>query len=415
METVKHRYREVEATLAEMLATHPAVWITGPRACGKSTTARQFARTVVQLDQPGTAAAFEADPDAALRGLAAPVLIDEWQVAPGVLGAIKRAVDADPSPGRFVVTGSARAALDTPTWPGTGRLVHLPMWGMTQGEIDASSAAEPFIDRFAAGAEILAPTSPPDLRDYLERALRGGFPEPALRLSGRARDRFYDSYIDQMVHRDALLVDRGRDPERLRRYFEAVALHTASVVEDQTLFAAAGIGRMTAVAYDALFQWLSVVDDLPAWSSNRLKRLVKSAKRHVVDPALTASILRADVDGVLRDGGLMGRLLDTFVVAQIRPQLPVSRNRPRLYNLRAEQGRHEVDLLVELAGGRVLAFEIKAAAAPTSHDARHLAWLRDSLGDAFVAGAVLHTGPRVYSLGDRLQAIPIACIWLGNP
>ena len=413
MVTAPYHPRDVDSLLTEMLATHSAVWITGPRACGKSTTAKRFARTVVQLDQAGAAAAFEADPDAALRGLPSPVLLDEWQIVPGVLGAIKRTVDADPSPGRFIVTGSARAALDTPTWPGTGRLVHLPMWGMTQGEIDGTSASIPFIDRLAGGDSIAARVTPPDLRGYLERALRGGFPEPALRLSGRARERFYDSYIEQMVQRDAALVDRARDPDRLRRYFEATALHTADVVEDQTLFRAAGIVRTTAVAYDGLLRGLSIMDDLPAWHSNRLKRLVKTAKRQVVDPALTAGILRVDVDAVLRDGGLLGRLLDCFVVAQMRPQLPLSRFRPRMHHLRVEQGRHEVDLLVELAGGRLLAFEIKASAAPTADDARHLAWLRDSLGDAFVAGVVLHTGPRVFPLGDRLQAIPIACVWQG--
>lgn len=411
MSTPGYHPRDVDATLAELLATHPAVWITGPRACGKSTTARRFARTVVSLDQPAAAAAFEADPDAALRGLRPPVLLDEWQVVPGVLGAIKRAVDADTSPGRFIVTGSARAALDTPTWPGTGRLIHLPMWGMTQGEIDGTSASVPFIDRLAAGHEFVSPVSPPDLRGYLERAVRGGFPEPALRLSGRARERFHDSYIEQMVQRDAAFVDRARDPERLRRYFEVTALHTAEVVEDQTLFGAAGISRTTAVAYDSLLRGLSIMDDLPAWHSNRLKRLVKTAKRQVVDPALTASILRVDADAVLRDGSLMGRLLDCFVVAQLRPQMPLSRLRPRLHHLRVEQGRHEVDLLIELAGGRVLGLEVKASAAPTVEDARHLAWLRDALGDAFVAGAVLHTGPRAFSLGDRLHALPIACVW----
>lgn len=134
-----YQARAVDSTLAEILTTHPAVWVTGPRACGKSTTARQFAKTLIQLDRPAVAAGFEADADAALRGLAEPVLLDEWQVVPSVMGAIKRAVDGNATPGRFLITGSVRAALDAETWPGTGRLIHLPMWGMTQGEIDGTS------------------------------------------------------------------------------------------------------------------------------------------------------------------------------------------------------------------------------------------------------------------------------------
>jgi uncharacterized protein len=114
---------------------------------------------------------------------------------------------------------------------------------------------------------------------------------------------------------------------------------------------------------------------------------------------------------VLGDGELLGRVFDTFVAAQLRPQMGVSEARPRLHHLRTEQGRHEIDLIVELGGGRVVAIEVKAAAAPTVGDAKHLAWLRDRLGDRFLAGVVFHTGPRLYGLGERIVAAPIAALW----
>jgi predicted AAA+ superfamily ATPase len=205
--------------------------------------------------------------------------------------------------------------------------------------------------------------------------------------------------------------NRGRDPARFRRYFEAYALNTAGVVSDTTLYATGGVNRRTAVAYERLLTNLLVVESLPSWASNRLKRLVRSAKRYVVDPALVGACLRLDVDAVLRDGDLLGRLLDTLVAAQLRAELTVSETRPRLYHLRQEQGRHEVDLLAEFGARRVVAVEVKADSAPGERDAQHLGWLRDALGQRFVAGIVFHTGPRIYPLGDRLAAIPICALW----
>jgi predicted AAA+ superfamily ATPase len=142
-----------------------------------------------------------------------------------------------------------------------------------------------------------------------------------------------------------------------------------------------------------------------------LKRLVHQPKRYLIDPGLMAAALRLDVQGVMRDGDVLGRVLDTFVAAQLRPELAVSVGRPRLHHLRTEQGRHEVDLIVEMAGGRLIAIEVKAGAAPTPADAKHLIWLREELGDRFAAGVVLHTGPRVYGLGEQVVAAPICSLW----
>ena len=104
-------------------------------------------------------------------------------------------------------------------------------------------------------------------------------------------------------------------------------------------------------------------------------------------------------------------MLDTFVVAQLRAELGVSAVRGRLYHVRQQQGRIEVDLLAELAAGRLVAIEVEADAAPSLDTAWHLATLRDLYPETFVAGIVLHTGPRTYRLGDRIIAAPISSIW----
>lgn len=405
--------RLLDATAAGLFQQLPALLFVGPRAAGKTTTAARYARTIVRLDREAEAQAFRADPDAALRGLPEPILIDEWQVVPGVLGAVKRAVDARSEPGRFLITGSVRAELDGEWWPGTGRVTRLPMFGMTMREQKGAVAGLPFVDRVAAGQPLTPPSDTPDLRGYIDQILQSGFPEPALQLNGAARQHWLDSYLEHLLTRDAEQLEAGRDPARLRRYLEAYALNTAGVVDERTLFDAAGINRKTAAAYDRLLTNLFVVEGLPAWTSNRLKRLVLGAKRHLVDPALAGAVLRLDTNGVLRHGDLFGRLLESFVVSQLRAEVPVSASRPRLYHVRQQQGRLEVDILVELGGGRLIAIEVKADAAPTVQAARHLLTLRDRFEQEFVAGIVLHTGPRTYSLSDRIVAAPISTLWSG--
>jgi hypothetical protein len=385
--------------------------VTGPRATGKTTTARRHAATVVRMDRPAEAAAFRADPDAALAGLDEPVLLDEWQEVPGILGAVKRAVDDDPRSGRFLLTGSVRADLDTATWPGTGRLVRIPMYGMSIREQQGRLKARPFLDRLASGDRLTLPSERTDLRGYVSLGLLSGFPEPALRLGSRARVRWLDGYIEQLLTRDALSIGAGRDPVRLCRYFEAYALNTAGTVADATLFEAAGLNRKTAIAYEQLLINLFVVEALPAWTSNRLKRLALRAKRHLVDPALAAAVLRLDLSAILRDGDVLGRFLDTFVVAQLRSELAICESRPRLYHLRDEHGRHEIDIVAELGGANLIAFEVKADSAPDRDSGRHLAWLRDRLGKRFARGVIFHTGPRLYELNDRILAVPICALW----
>ena len=404
--------RIADGVLPELLAAHPAVMVVGPRAAGKTTTASRYAGSRVRLDREAEAVAFVADPDAALSRFAEPVLLDEWQAVPGVLGAVKRAVDDDRRPGRFVLTGSVRADLEADMWPGTGRLVRLGMQALNVREITAATEGQNPIDVMATGdpTALTPPPAPPDLPGYLDLALRGGFPEPALRLEGRDRERWLDSYLEQLLTRDAVDLS-GRDPARMARYFEALAVNTAGIVTDSTIYEAAGVDRKTALAYERLLTNLFVIDVVPAWLTNRLSRLVKTPKRYVTDPSLVGAALRVDVTSVLRDGDLIGRLLDTFVASQLRPEIEATASRPRVFHLRERNGRREIDLVTELGAGRVVAVEVKAAAAPTREDAVHLEWLRDRLGERFVSGVVLHTGPGAFSLGDRVAAVPIAALW----
>ena len=425
VETAKKRYLEfvppapayvprlADALIDDLFAAVPAVLLVGPRAAGKTTTARRHARTVIRLDRPAEAAAFAADPDVALADLDEPVLLDEWQEVPAVLGAVKRAVDDDPRPGRFLLTGSVRAELNAPGWPGTGRLVRVPLWGLAERELVSRARTSSVIDLLfeAAFDEIRVPRDPPNLRDYCELALRGGFPQVATQSSSAIRRRWLDAYLEQLIQRDAAAVGAIRDPRLLRRYVRAIAANSAGVGDHKTLYDAAGINRVTAISYDGLLEALFVVDRVPAWTHNRLARVARAPKRYLVEPAFLGPLLGLDVRAVMRDVDQLGRLVDTFTLAQLRAELEPSRIRPTVHHLRLEHGRREVDLVLEASDGRVVAIEVKASAAPDREMARHLLWLRDELGPDFVAGVVLHTGPRSFQIDERIHALPICAIW----
>lgn len=411
--TNAYRQRLIDGVLAETLAGLPAVMVVGPRGSGKTTTARQHARSLARLDRDDVAAPFRADPDGVLATWAEPVLLDEWQLVPEVLPAVKRAVDDSGGAGRFILTGSVRAEMIEATWAATGRVVRVEQWGMCQRELTGDPLLDSLLDRIAErGLDwIESPADPPDLRGYIELALRGGFPELALQPAAGLRHRWLASYVDQLVTRDASLIGEDRDPIKLRRYLAALAANTAGVVDHRTLYDAAGVTRATAVSYDSLLEMMFVSERLPAWHSNRLRRLVRGPKRYLVDAALCGPLVGVDELGVLRSGDLLGRILDTFVVGQLRPELAQARRRPVLYHVRRDDGGREIDLVVEWPDGRVLGIEIKATSSPRADDARHLVWLGEQLGDLYVGGVVLHTGPRVITLTRNVKAVPIASLW----
>jgi predicted AAA+ superfamily ATPase len=172
----------------------------------------------------------------------------------------------------------------------------------------------------------------------------------------------------------------------------------------------AGLPHTTLTRYLALLETVFLVHRLPAWSPNLGKRLVKSSKLHLVDTGLACHLIGTDARRLNEDRSLLGRMLETFVVGELRKQLSWTDPRTALYHFRTAAGS-EVDVLLEKADGTVAGVEVKASATVGASDFAALKELRDQLGKRFCAGVVLYAGDQLVPFGDKLWLLPLPALW----
>ena len=388
--------RHVDRRLVDACAAFPIVLLDGPRAVGKTTTAKRIAASVVELPLDGERLWIDAE--SFLRDLPRPILIDEWQLAgTELLWVLKRMVDDDPSPGGFVLTGSVEPATYGPTYPLTGRAGRLVMRPMTAAELDGRGDAPTFLERVVAGERPRARVGGGSglQLDWLGRTgfpAARGLPDPSL---------FLDGYAALVAQRAG---DEGRDASRLLTALRVLATLEAQAVPDQRIWEAADINKTTWKAYDDLLARTHVAAPSAAFDSNRLKRLTSYPKRFLADTALSLALAGIDAGDLAGDPTLAGRYLESYVLQQLRPQVDAIGG--VLSHVRTGAGEHEVDAVVEV-GRAVYAIEVKLGVRPAVADARHLVWLRDQLGDRFEAGFVAHAGVDAFELAERIWAVPI--------
>ena len=403
--------RHVDDRLAHLLEVHPACLIEGIRGVGKTSTAARLAATTLRLDHPPTADLVAGDPDVAISSLPSPALIDEWQRVPAVWDAVRRAIDEDRTPGRFVLSGSARTAVTADVHAGAGRILPLRLRPMTLSERRGREPAVALADLAEQGIEaVRGVRSPYSPGEQVAPATASGLPG-YLAMDPGDHHEALRSYLDLAVSRDlAEIAPTARNARKLRRYVRAYAATVGTTADHATIHHAAEVAKATGETYHDLLDRLGLIEELPGWSSNRLKRLTKRPKRHLVDPALAAADHHEMASTLSQNRSRLGELFESVVACQIRAASEALGLGWRFGHLRSAGGDHEVDLLADLPDGSVLAFEAKLAETATAADARHLTVLRDRLGDAFRAGLVVHPGTVAFRLGDRIAAVPLGIL-----
>lgn len=401
--------------LQDALADTRVVGLVGPRQAGKSTLARHIvadydAASYVSLDDAEIRVAAIADPTGFIEGRPGLLAVDEVQRVPDLLLAIKSVVDRDPRPGRFLITGSSQLSANRDVSETlAGRIERLTLWPLSQSELAGNRTS--IVDVLLDGEIPYDVQSTLTKRDYLERAMSGGFPE-AVRRRGRRRDAWFGSYVQTVIEREAPSVAASPRTAELPRLLRLVAARHAALLNVSDLASDAQLPRTSVQRYLDVLEAVFLTMRIPAWSDNLSQREIRAPKIVIADPGLAAYLREADLDRLAtpeRAGGADGPIIEGFVISELLRQAQWSRHLPSLYHYRDRDGL-EVDLLIE-ARGRVVAVEVRAGAAADASSARHLVRLRDRLGDRFVAGVVLHTGRHGRRLGDRLWSIPIATLW----
>lgn len=404
--------RAAEGILRHALSVARSVVVTGPRQAGKSTLVRLVAEglggRVCRLDDPNVADLARGDPLALVRQGPFPLVLDEVQLVPELFRSVKLEVDLDPTPGRFILTGSAR--LDS-----------MPaLADALVGRADLLELA-PFSRRELAG---MTGTVLPTLRDDPERLvampasavsadelLAGGFPELHARQGWSDKQRWVESYVTAVAMRATDELPGVEDAHALRRTLNALAAHRGGVLVVERLASDLGTPVTTLRRHLAMLRAVYLFEPLPGWAPGALAGARKQQRSPLADPALTAVLVGDDPSALDADRRRLGPYFEQAIVVELRRQATVSGSRWSMMHLRIAD-RHEVDLVIEAPDGRVIAIEVKASTTVGVSDARGLMYLRDRIGDRFAAGYVVHLGDITGSLGDRLWSINASSLWL---
>lgn len=409
----EYHQRWLRGRLRNALADTPVVLLNGARQTGKSTLAQQFADErkgrYLTLDDPTVLAAAQADPVSFVADHRGLLVIDEVQKSPGLFPAIKREVDRQRKPGRFLMTGSADVLMLPDIAESlAGRMEVLTLHPFAQGEV--SGGKPKFIESLLANKppHSFLPalsgrggTSP----SLAARIAAGGYPEALTRKRRDRRRAWFDAYVTTITQRDIRELSNISDLTALPRLLSLLAVRSAGLMNAADLARASAIPQATLHRYLALLEASFLLQPLPAWHANLGKRLIKAPKAYLLDSGLACAVSGID-QTTLTEAPHYGGLLETFILGELRREAAALPEAPRIYHYRSAGGV-EVDFVIEDARGRCVGVEIKAT---RSLGEKHFSGLKDmqtGLGERFACGVVLYGGSERVRFGERGWAVPV--------
>jgi uncharacterized protein len=402
--------RWIGSRIAEAMQDTPVVLLAGPRQAGKTTLVRQISGNgarYLTLDDELTLMSAREDPVGMIRSLDRAV-IDEIQRAPSLLLAIKKSVDEDRRPGRFLLTGSANLmALPTVADSLAGRLETLLLLPLSQSEIEGQSVN--WLDSVFAG-QIPQQGTQALGGDLIDRVLSGGYPEAISRSTERRRIAWARQYIDALIQRDVRDVSGIEKLDQLPRFLRALAQTAGQMCNYSQLGGQVGMDSKTAAKYVGVFEQMYLLRRVDVWARNRLSRVVKTAKLQFIDSGLLATQLELTAEEVPQNRARFGHVLESFVYGELLKATTTAEGDYSLMYYR-DADKVEVDVVIENAAGHLVGVEVKASATVKEIDLRGLRKLASLAGNQFKMGILLYDGDETLPLGDNIWAAPLATLW----
>jgi predicted AAA+ superfamily ATPase len=395
--------RYVSAALLRRLAVMPAVVVTGARQAGKSTLVRQLGdlgRRYLSLDDLDVLELATSDPDALLAG-PSPVTLDEVQRAPGLLLAVKRAIDVGRTPGQYLLTGSANLLVMRDVSESlAGRASYLTLWPMTRSEqrgLGGCGVWEQLVTQPDETWQELIAHRDAGKEDWRGLARRGGFPTPAIHLHDDAeRAIWFDGYVSTYLERDLLQLSAITALPDFRRLMRACCHRLGQVVNQTEIGRDVALPQPTVHRYMNLLEMSYLLVRLPAFAVNRTKRLIKSPRMYWGDTGVALHLAAGGEPGVAHLENIV--LSDLLVWRSARLE-------PTEISYWRTETREEVDLVIE-AGDQLIPIEVKSTSKPRLSDAAHLRTFQKEYADRTRAGLLLHDGTSIVWLAPNVLAAP---------
>lgn len=404
--------RHAEGTIRTALNDTRIVAIVGPRQAGKTTLVQRIARDddrpFVTLDDDQFRSFAQDDPAGFTRRMPT-AAIDEIQRAPGLILALKKAVDDDPRPGRYLITGSVdlfRGSISPDSL--AGRIETIKLLPFSQAELVGTDQSG-FLERaFSGDFPAFAETGPTDA--LIERVVAGGFPEALSRPLPSRRRSWHIAYARALAERDVPEIATVAKLDEMSRLIDHAAVSSGQLLNLSGLGSRLGVDSKTVDRWLVLLEHMFLVRRVRAWHRSGLKRLVKAPKLHFLDSGLLAALQRTGTTEIEKDRTALGPLLECFVHAEITKAIALAEEPTTISHYRDKDGI-EVDLVLERSPGTIVGIEIKASATARPQDFRGLARLRETAGDRFACGIVLHDGDRIQQTGAGMFAMPVKTLW----
>ena len=413
--------RLVDEVLNKKLDLYGAVLIEGCKWCGKSTTAKQFSKSLLELQNPVT---FENNmeiantrPDLLLQG-DKPRLIDEWQDAPMIWDAIRYDVDNTGLKGQYILTGSATPSQDKPRHTGTGRIVRLLMRPMSLYESNDSVGCVSLNDLFN-GIDDIKGVSKLRLEDIAFLCMRGGWPA-GIEFKGNDASVIARDYLESVINNDIQTVDGiERNPSRIRFVLRSLARNVSStanlsVIREDIKNNNSDISEKTISSYINALERLYIIDDVEAWCPKlRSKTDIRvSKKRNFVDPSLALAALRATDKDLLKDFNTFGLIFEAMCIRDLK--IYAQDIDGDVFYYRDKTGL-ECDAVIHLRDGRWGAVEIKLGSNKSIEEAANNLLKFKNVVDTDEmnepAFLMILTGTEyAYRRQDGIYVVPIGCL-----